>query len=169
MFADCITCFRFNNGFLKKQLADVPPDQFDTVPADGHKAPRWILGHLAEGQFYLAMFLGLTETHPFPDDWAKAFAPGTPSLPPYGLDDDAEQPPVEGLLDYIRSTEEPIIEAALAVPEGSLTEPHGVDLLDGTGIDTKADLVAHLLTSHYAFHLGQLSIWRRCHDVAPLF
>ena len=116
MFSECISCFRFSNAFLKKQLEDVPADQLDSIPSDGHKAPRWILGHLAEGHYYLVMFLGLEEQFPFPESWAKAFAPGTASLPPYGLDESDEVPPSDGLLDYIRQTEQPIIDAAVGRP-----------------------------------------------------
>lgn len=167
MFTECVSCFRFCNKLLRTQLGDV--SDADAIPSEGHKAPRWIVGHLAVGNWYACRFLGLADAHPIPDEWAAAFSPGTPSEPPYGLDDGAAFPGLDDLMAYLAATEQPIVDAAAALPAGSLGEPHGVELLDGTGIDTQADLVAHLMTSHYAFHLGQLSIWRRANGVTPLF
>ena len=169
MFTDCVRCFRFNIKLLRGKFASLDAAHLDAAPVDGLKAPRWVLGHLAEGHFYLVNLLGLADQHPFPDDWMKAFAPGTPSLRPYGLDDNADMPPADGLLDYINATEQPIVDAASSVAPGSYGDPHGIDFLYSTGIETQADLIAHLLASHYAFHLGQMSIWERMNGQSPAF
>ena len=166
-FAPLIVCFDFNCGYLRKQMQDIPADRIDDVPADGLKAPRWLLGHLAEGHQYLVNYLGLDDS--MPEIWVQAFAPGTPSSAPYGLDDASQLPSADELLDYISRTQQPISEAAAKTPLESLSDPHGIELLDGTGFHTQADLVAHLLSSHYAFHLGQLSLWRRAAGIDPLF
>ena len=166
-FAPQLTCYAFNCNFLRKQFRDVPSDRVDEIPFEGAKAPRWVAGHLAEGQYFLASFLGVDSE--FPETWLAAFAPGTPSTSPYGLEDESNLPSVDELLDYISATEQPIVEAAKTVTVESLSEPHGLEILSGTGIDTKADLVAHLMTTHFAFHAGQLSLWRRAIDVQPLF
>lgn len=166
-FQSSLTCFRFCCDMLRSQMAQIPAERVDEEPGPGLKAPRWVLGHLAEGHLYLTMFLGIDA--PFPDDWARAFAPGTPSSAPYGLDGGEELPPVDGLLDYVNRTEQPILEAAAAADATQLDDPHGIAILDDTLIQTKADLISHLLTSHYAFHLGQLSLWRRAAGIDPMF
>ena len=169
MFRDSLACYHFNCGFLRKQFADVAEERADHVPVEGLKAPRWIAGHLAEGQWYATRYLGLENDFPLPEPWIAGFAPGSSSTKPYGFGEQAELPPLAELLDYVTQTEHPIAEAVLALPEGSLVDPHGIELLQGVGIDSQADLVGHLMTTHFAFHLGQLSIWRRAMGQPPLF
>src|SRR5262249_52036022 len=55
-------------------------------------------------------------------------------------------------------------------PPEVLGRPHGIDVGDlKTTIPTVGDLVAHLMTTHQAFHLGQLSACRRMLGRPPLF
>ena len=42
-------------------------------------------------------------------------------------------------------------------------------LLYDTPIKSKGDLLNHILTTHFASHLGQLSSWRRLMGLPPLF
>jgi uncharacterized damage-inducible protein DinB len=51
----------------------------------------------------------------------------------------------------------------------SLAEPHGLELLSGTAIQTRGQILAHLLTTHLSFHVAQLSGWRRAAGHGPLF
>ena len=60
-------------------------------------------------------------------------------------------------------------EAIRNASEEQLSAAHGIRLLDGTPTQTTGELMAHLLTSHFAFHLAQLSGWRRASGKGPLF
>ncbi|QDV48039.1 hypothetical protein [Gimesia fumaroli] len=51
----------------------------------------------------------------------------------------------------------------------TMAEPHPVELLNGTAIETNGQLLAHMLTSHVGFHLAQLSSCRRERGIAALF
>lgn len=53
--------------------------------------------------------------------------------------------------------------------ESLLNRPHGSPSLTGTPIVSIADMIAMLLTNHFAFHLSQLSSCRRSAGHAPLF
>jgi len=50
-----------------------------------------------------------------------------------------------------------------------MTLVHEVDLLKATPLKTRGDLVGHILTTHFATHLGQLSSLRRHFGRPPLF
>ncbi len=50
-----------------------------------------------------------------------------------------------------------------------LRETHSVPLLAKTPLKTRGDLAAHILSTHFAFHLGQLSTLRRMLGRPPLF
>jgi hypothetical protein len=51
----------------------------------------------------------------------------------------------------------------------SLAQPHEMALFEDSPLTTRSDLLAHLLTTHAAFHLGHLSTWRRQMGFDPLF
>ena len=58
--------------------------------------------------------------------------------------------------------------AAKAAPEGSLDGPHSLEIPTIKRLlPTKADLLAHLMTSHEASHIGHLSNWRRQSSKRP--
>jgi hypothetical protein len=50
-----------------------------------------------------------------------------------------------------------------------LSVAHEVDLLKYTVLKTKGQLTAHILSSHFSTHLGQLSTLRRLMGFDPLF
>ncbi|MCA9110290.1 MAG: hypothetical protein KDA52_10100, partial [Planctomycetaceae bacterium] len=52
------------------------------------------------------------------------------------------------------------------VDTAAMAEPHGIELLKGSGLETKADFLSHVLTTHMAMHIGQISYWRRQHGGA---
>jgi hypothetical protein len=50
---------------------------------------------------------------------------------------------------------------AKSADDEALNQPHGVELLNDTVLNTVGDVVAHLMTTHLAFHAAQLSAWRQ--------
>jgi hypothetical protein len=42
-----------------------------------------------------------------------------------------------------------------------MSQPQTAELLKNTPLKTIGDVMDHLLTTHFAFHIGQLSAWRR--------
>jgi len=146
---------------FKMLIADIPADRiYEPAPGNGHP-PVWVLGHLAICAELGQKYCGGTITHP---EWLKAFGPGS-----------SDQ--IEDTGDYSKEEFSTVItegypafaQMAREADEASLAGPHAVPLLEGTPIQTAGDLVAHLLTSHLAFHLAQLSGWRRAAGHGPLF
>jgi len=157
---ECSIC-GFLLGYLDKIAADIPDNAMSQRGGAGGNPPGWILGHLASVSDFALRIMG--QTGRVPKAWHQQFSPGGKPAP------DAAYPPKQELLDAVRSGYRAAIDAARTSDASKLGEPHGLGLLDGTPIKTKAELLSHLLTSHLAVHVGQLSYWRRSAGNAPLF
>ncbi|MFY9252528.1 MAG: DinB family protein [Fuerstiella sp.] len=161
MFKTEIKLNQFLISGLNHVVADLPSDRiFERAPGNGHP-PVWVLGHLAICGELGQSFLDGSVTHP---NWLATFGPGS-------SDDIAptDQFSKDEFLASIHSGYQSLQEMARSADERAMQRPHGVALLDGTKVETAGDLVSHLLTSHFAFHLAQLSAWRRAAGHGPLF
>lgn len=153
------------NTFLMKGLddivADIPEDRiYDRAPGNGHP-PVWVLGHLAICGELGEKFSGGNVSHL---SWLPVFGPGSSDdLEDKGLYSKSE------LVEAIHTSYKKFADLAKGLPSGILDVPHGVELLEGSAIKTVGDLVAHLLSSHFGFHLAQLSAWRRAEGHKALF
>jgi hypothetical protein len=59
--------------------------------------------------------------------------------------------------------------AALATADTEmLNQPHAVELLKRSNLKTNADVLCHLMATHAAFHVAQLSACRRGKGKRPL-
>lgn len=161
MFDNEITINEFQLGLCTRIAADLPESQL-FQPAAGHgHPPVWVLGHLAICAELGQKWLGGKLSHP---RWMVLFGPGSSDQ----VADDGKLTP-QALVDaniegYAKFREL----AALADPQRML-EPHGVELLHGTAIQTVGHFITHLLTSHLAFHMSQLSSCRRTGGHKALF
>lgn len=153
MFQREIVLNRFLVASLQRVMEDIPRDQLRAPgPGNGHP-PLWVLGHLGvvgEGAFKVT---GGTPLHP---EWGPIFGPGS--------QDQVAQPERFDRMDWvdwIAKTYRQLQDRVNQVPELVLAKPHGLKILDDSGIETVGDLLAHILTSHFSFHLSQISAWRR--------
>lgn len=161
MFDNELVINEFQLRMLARIAADVPESQlFQPSAGHGHP-PVWILGHLAIcGEIGQKLLRGKI-THP---RWLVLFGPGSSdriaedeSLTHAAL--------VQANIDaYARFRE-----MAAQADAQQMQAPHGADLLRGTGIETVGQLITHLLTSHFAAHLAQLSSCRRSEGHKALF
>lgn len=162
MFQQLITLNEFNRGYLNRLLADMPPERFDDQLADGLHSVRWILAHLAIVADYGLKQLDL----PFvcPMTWHVAYGPSSQA----GTSDRVK-PTLEELLSTIEHGYSTLCNALRSIDDERLAVPHEVELLKNTALKTKADLVSHILATHFATHLGQLSTLRRLMGLPALF
>ena len=152
---------RFLLGFARTLVAEVADERLTEQPLAGVNHPAWILGHLAYSGDGAVGVLGGQKT--LTGDWTKRFGAGSK---PSSLRADYQSKDellhvLEERFDCARQM------AATATPEkvaGSNPNPRLKE-----GLPTVRDAVALLLTGHLAFHLGQLSAWRRMIGLAPLF
>lgn len=161
MFETEITLNRFLLEYFDKIVADIPQDRLAERPAGNGHPPVWLLGHLALcAEFGLKIF-GTPIEHP---QWMEIFGPGSSDDVP-----NAEQYHKEDFVAIIRQGYPRLNEAAKHAHPEAMNQPHGFGLLENTPIETIGEMVAHLMTTHFAIHLAQLSGWRRASGKSALF
>lgn len=161
MFQDAVAINEFQLGLFSKVAVDIPEERL-FVPGQGHgHPPVWILGHLTITAELGLRLLGGTITHV---RWLKQFGPGSSDQVP----DDGSLTKAQ-LIDGVVTSYRQLREMALATDSRVMAEPHGAEILKGSPIQTKGQLVLHLLTSHFALHSSQLSSCRRAEGHAALF
>jgi hypothetical protein len=120
------------------------------------------LAHLALANDYALRLMG--DGRIAPAEWHKRFGRGmSPQNDPNPLPSKAE------LVEALEKGRQQIPIAAAKADPARLNEPHTVDIFKDSPVQTVGDVVAHLLTTHLASHVGQLSTWRRMQGRPPLF
>ena len=153
MDANTVTAFRFTRRYAELLLAGIEESQMTEQPHPGMNHPAWIIGHLAIGADFISSLLG--HGMATGDEEMAAFGPGsTPSA------SRADYPSKSELLDLLcRMIDRGIPMAEAATPQ-QLSQPNETPFFPET-FPTVGDLLTHLMTTHAALHLGQLSAWRR--------
>lgn len=158
--SDCNVC-GFMTQYSLRALADIDESKLDHQPLPGVNPPRWILGHLAISSDYALQAMGGPMR--CPKEWHKRFGPGSPPI------SDGPKPSKEELIEAVISGYAAACAASCNADPAVMARPHSAAILKDTPIKTIGDLVTHLLTTHIAFHLGQLSAWRRQIGRSPLY
>jgi uncharacterized damage-inducible protein DinB len=159
-----LTLYAFTLAMCEWLVADISQDEMEQQPTAGVNPPAWILGHLAICTDYALQLMG--QPMRLPKTWHEEFGPATSPLPqkhPY--------PNREELLDAFRNGHAAVAASATKVDPKQLEGPNPLakfPFLTQT-LPTKGDLLAHLMTTHEAAHLGHLSNWRRQMGRTPLF
>ncbi len=149
-----IRVYQFLLSYLMQSVADLSEEELDNQPVGAGNPPRWILGHLAICCDYALRQMGAKPV--CPKEWHAAFGPGSEPKAP-----GVAKPSKDELLAALTKGHEEVISAYRQTSAETLADPHGVAFLSVTPLQTKGDLVAHLMSSHEAGHLGQLTYWRR--------
>lgn len=162
MFENELVMYGFNLHMASRLSSDLTADHMGRrIQGVGH-APRWILGHLVIGTDFASMMLGGERA--CTAAWHKAFGPGS-------SEDGADGPTpgLDELLAALRAGHERVESLARRTTPEAMNVPPPVAYFEGTPIKTKGHLVTQLITVHEAYHLGQLSAWRRQVGFKPLF
>lgn len=154
--------YAFTLEFCKRLANELSSEELFARPDLKFNPPIWVLGHLAIATDYAASVLGLPRE--CPGDWHDMFGPGSDAsaLP-------QPAPTKEELLTALEQGHKRVDAALEKADPAKLAAPHTVAFLNSTPIKTLGDLLAHLMTTHAAFHLGQLSSWRRQLGYPALF
>lgn len=139
--------------YCRLLTADLSDEQMTIQPMPETNHPAWILGHLAIATDSAARLLG--ERPACPPEWRTKFGPGSVVVTDRGAYPDKAE-----LLAAIEAGHARVAEVAATVSDERLARPHGLPILKEE-LPTVGDLLAHLMTTHPATHLGQLSAWRR--------
>lgn len=161
MFEHEVTVYRFMHHYGRKLLADVSEAQFKTPAFAGGNPPSWIVGHLTVSADFILGVLGKPRL--LPKSWMVLFGPG--SDPFKHLD---RHPDHATLIAAYEAGHQAVFEAMKDADASKLSGPSPFEPLKEM-LPTAGDLLAHLLTSHEAFHISQLSACRRSTGNSPLF
>ncbi|MBI3840307.1 MAG: DinB family protein [Planctomycetia bacterium] len=148
-----------NQQYARKLVADIPDDKMAAQPAPGMNHAAWILGHLT----FVADSMIRIFDQPFlmPKEWVELF--NVASKP---TSDRARYPSKAALLEAYEKAYARLTETVKAAPSEAFEREFPNPKLRPT-LPTVGVAMVHILTSHHALHLGQLSAWRRAMGMPP--
>lgn len=155
------TLYAYMLQVAEKMAADIDESKMLHQPAPNVNPPMWILGHLAIATDYAASCVGLPKA--CPKEWHAAFGPGSQPIPPANA-----RPTKAELMTALRNGHERVSAASANPDPAILAKPQPIPFMSDTPIKTVGDLLSHLMTTHAATHLGQLSYWRRLQGAKPM-
>jgi hypothetical protein len=146
--------------YLRQLVDDVPDDMFTAQLAGAINHPAWVTGHLIYSAEAIGGEIGLTPW--LPSDWAARF--GTGSIP---VSDRQAYPSKDILLGSLTDAEQRIRNRLMRIGDDGMMEPLP-DVRHRESFPTIGHAVLHILTTHAAIHIGQLTVWRRVLGYGPL-
>lgn len=155
------TLFAFNQGYCERLLADISEEEMITQPTPGVNTPAWLLGHLAICTDSALGVLGQEKL--LPRQWSVLYGPGSQPTP-----GERTWTSKQELWAAYSAGHEAVDAATRDVSAESLSGANPIEFLQAT-LPTTGDLLAHLMSTHEAMHLGHLSNWRRQMGRPPLF
>ena len=139
-------------------IADLKGDDWTFQPSPGLAHPLWLCGHLASSENLLIQVRCLGEKGPLDPAFAEHFPIGGPVQSAREHD----YPPVQVVLDTMKSVHEQTLRAVRGMSDALLAEP--AFAADGKTphphYRDKAGVVAHC-SRHEGFHAGQIATIRR--------
>ena len=153
MFQREVALYEFLLNYGRKLTEDLSPQQYYEQPSQGLNHPAWVLGHLSfVAQFGVSLCGGGTWLD---ESWNDNFGVGsTPQNTP------EPYPSVAELLEGYEDGHDRLTQAVQQADPTLLQKETEIETLRAV-FPPQDLLVAHILTSHEATHLGQLSAWRR--------
>ncbi|QDT00287.1 DinB family protein [Adhaeretor mobilis] len=145
--------YAFNLGYCEQLMEDIPQEELLIVPNPGVNHPGWQLGHLAVCTDYAMKSFGKEKR--FSEEWHTMFGPGSQPA-----SEGSSHPSKQELMKSLREGHAAVVEASHGFSPEQLTDPNPIEFLR-VRLPTVADLVAHLMSTHEAAHIGHLSSWRR--------
>lgn len=157
------TLLAFNAHMLRQIAADLPEEVLDEPIVPASNTPRWILAHLSVGLDFALLAIGAPTL--LQRVWLVGLGPGSSGQFPEGL-----KPSKAELLEKLENGILAVDRALQSLDPASdrWQRPHSAKLLDGTPLTTIGSTVGHLITTHFALHIGQLSLARRKRGHRPI-
>lgn len=170
-FQSLRTLLHFNHHMLHRLVDALPESALEGPMVPGANSGRWVLIHLAVSLDLALLTLGRPTL--LPRELVAAYAPR--SSGEVGADAPTPAAAIEMIDTAVENIDAALAELAVETdPEEletiatRLQRPHRAEPLQGTPINTIGDAFAHLVTTHFATHLGQLSLVRRAAGLRPV-
>jgi uncharacterized damage-inducible protein DinB len=160
MIDEIVRSFSRTLEYLRRLLADVPDELLTFQPGGVMNHPAWVIGHLTHSFQAIGSELGITRW--LPVNWEQQF--GTGSVPVEIRD---AYPCKDELLNALADGQLRVVKRLHQIGEEGLGEPLPDDRYRDM-FPTLGHAVLHILTSHVAVHVGQVTVWRRAAGLEPL-
>lgn len=155
MFEYARKLYDFQLDYARLLVRDIDDARLAEQPVSGMNHGAWILGHMAISTDFALPLFG--EPKVCSEDWHARFGPGSVVQTDRGA-----YPGKEELLDALARGHEAVARASMIATPEAMERLHPVEIAFlKQSLPTVGDLVSHLMTTHEAIHLGQLSAWRR--------
>ena len=149
MFQREVALYEFLLNYGRNLTEDLSPEQYYEQPSQGLNHPAWVLGHLSfVAQFGVSLCGGETWLD---ESWNDNFGVGST---PQNISE--SYPSVSELLEGYKDGHARLTQAVQQADPTLLQKETEIETLRAV-FPTQDLLVAHILTSHEATHLGQLS------------
>ena len=145
--------FAYAIDYLVELLADVPPQQMASQPGGIVNHPAWTIGHLAHTCEQLAAVLGVDAW--LPADYALRF--GTGSVPRADI---SVYEPKDAALQVLRDAQSRLTVAVEMQSVSDLAAPFPDPMYEDV-FPSVGHALTQVMVGHTAFHVGQVTIWRR--------
>lgn len=145
--------FRYSVDFVVEQVADLSSDQMVMQPAGVVNHPAWTIGHLSQILELIGTVIGVEPT--LENSWAHRYGPSTKPT-----NDRTIYEVKEESLKILRHAADRLSAAVVNLSDAKLDEPFPeAEYLDV--FPTIRHALTQVLIGHTAYHVGQLSVWRK--------
>lgn len=142
-------------------IEDVPDERLAELPTGLTNHAAWLIGHLASTNDF---FRTLTEPSFKRDEaWREKFGGGSKPT-----SDRAAYPSKSVIVDRFVDSSAVVRDKVAAMSDAALAAPVTEERIAGF-FPTIGQFAVHVLLAEKAFHVGQLSTWRRAMGYTPLF
>jgi hypothetical protein len=156
---EVLNSFGLNIDYLSRLVKDIPDEDFVRQPGSLTNHPAWIVGHLVFSCQALGSELALAPW--LPPMWESKF--GTGSIP---TSDQSGYPSKAELLTALEDSKQRITAKLCTLGDCGMADALP-DERHRAVFPTLGHAVVHILSGHFAVHVGQLSAWRRAAGYPP--
>lgn len=145
--------FAYGLDFLREQVADVNDKDIVAQPNGMVNHPAWTIGHITAATHLLARTIGVPKW--LPTEWVQHYRTGSTPVADAGLYDSKNE-----LLSKLREAQTKITQAIEQMNDSQLDELFPAEAYRDV-FPTIRHALTQVLIGHTAFHIGQISLWRK--------
>ena len=152
--------FAYELDFLREQVADVNDNDIVAQPNGMVNHPAWTIGHITAATHLLARTIGVPKW--LPTEWVQHYRTGSTPVADAGIYDSKNE-----LLSKLREAQTKITQAIEQMSDTQLNELFPAEAYRDV-FPTIRHALTQVLIGHTAFHVGQISLWRRAMSMPPM-
>jgi hypothetical protein len=152
--------FAYGLDFLREQVADVSEGDMVKQPNGIVNHPAWTIGHITAATHLLARTIGVPKW--LPTEWVQHYRTGSTPVADVGPYDSKSE-----LLSKLHDAQSKIAAAIEEMTDAQLDVPFPAESFRDV-FPTIRHALTQVLIGHTAFHVGQVSLWRKAMGLQPM-